>query len=141
MAAIQDSRAIFSEPDNLTRDSTLFTAACDRAFINMGHHGMIKNLFCKLFWLRGENQYLRQKIQNVRREEKRCWNCGMRGHLARACCYKSHTECNWQKDTVSSESSTPWLPDSPALTPISEVNTQTVEPINCDCEPQRLDLG
>ena len=51
-----------------------------------------ENLVREISWLRNENLYLRKRI----RREKRCYNCDMPGHLARACCRPSRSDCNWR---------------------------------------------
>ena len=115
----------------------MFTA-CDRVFMNPLHHGLVESIFSELFWLRGENAYLQKKLRDVKRNEKCCWNCGMKGHLARACCNRSRTDSNWrasEEPLVNSDSTcnaTPWLPATPASTPIND-DFQLVA-----CESQRL---
>ena len=81
---------------------------------------LIETFLGEIFRLRGENRYLRRRI-NV--WDKSCYNCGMRGHLARACCRPSRSDCNWRSNE-SAEAGGPtntsdqevWTPDTPDAT-------------------------
>ena len=66
--------------------------------MSAGHSRYLENVFGELFYLRGENEYLKKRIWETRRADKRCYTCGMVGHLARACCRQSRTNCNWRTD-------------------------------------------
>ena len=83
----------------------------------------LENIFGELHWLRGENLYLKQRIREGRISEKRCYTCGMRGHLARACCSKSRSDCNWRttdNDNTEGSNASTWVPATPDPTPIRE---------------------
>ena len=70
------------------------------------YDNVIGNFMREISWLRGENSYLRKRIIHHKLQQKRCYNCYMPGHVARACCRPSRTESNW-RTTDSSEAPAP----------------------------------
>ena len=57
---------------------------------------IIESLVGEINRLRFENAGLRRKIHGIRIFDKKCWNCGRHGHLARACCNPARTQGNWR---------------------------------------------
>ena len=63
---------------------------------------LIKELVNEIAWLRNENEDLKRREKYRVMTEKRCYRCGRKGHLERACCsYDTSINGNWRSRSVS----------------------------------------
>ena len=58
---------------------------------------VIKSFVDEINWLRNQNTILYGKLRRKNFEEKKCFRCGMPGHLERMCCRPSRSDCNWRE--------------------------------------------
>ena len=71
---------------------------------------LIESFVLEIASLRAENNYLKKRMHGLSLMDKRCYRCGMYGHLERACCAPTRdTNVNWR--------SPPNLPSVSPLTP------------------------
>ena len=98
---------------------------------------LLESYVAEIFVLRRENEYLKKEIIHQKFLRKKCFNCGMEGHIARACCRPSRTDVNWRTGLVnascgSGNNTSQWTPDTPeaSLVQVKEPTSNAVAPSN-----------
>ena len=92
---------------------------------------VIENFVREIMCLRNENQFLRRKF----RAEKKCYNCNMPGHLARACCRPSKTDCNWRTGTASQDIAPSSANSGPIVSELAPITAEIPSSAKLDTIP------